>query len=144
MLIWPWPHSTIWAPSFLLLRIWERGIACTKLKNTTMGYDWFEFDYKFSKSFDPASLAFRPGVLPCASPKGRVLRRFGVTTGIDFAQFGMELRQLRDCMKVWTFLFQTNKKERQICEFVMDFKKSFFCCSNLSNYYDIISLQPGL
>ena len=27
----------------------------------------------------------------CAAPKGRVLRRFGLKTGIDFAHFGLEL-----------------------------------------------------
>ena len=31
-----------------------------------------------------------------------------------------------------SFLFQMSKKERKICKFEMDFKKSFCCCSNLS------------
>ena len=39
------------------------------------------------------------------------------------------------------FQFQMSKKEREICEFEMDFKKAFFCyCSNLSND-DIISFK---
>ena len=36
-----------------------------------------------------------------------------------------------------------SEKEREICEFEMDFKKSFMLFSNLSND-DMISLRPGL
>ena len=36
---------------------------------------------------------------------------------------------------VWTYLsFQLSKKEREICEFEMDVKKSFWCCANLNNF----------
>ena len=38
-------------------------------------------------------------------------------------------RELRKCMIV----FQMSKKERNICEFEMDFKKSFMLLSNLGN-----------
>ena len=36
-------------------------------------------------------------------------------------------------MNIFSFQFQMNKKERVICEFEVDFKKSFCWRSNLSN-----------
>ena len=71
---------------------------------------------------------------PCMYvPPQRVmfLRRFGLKTGIDFPYFGLEgfwfLRELRECMNELSFQFQMSKKEREISEFEMDFKKSFLC-----------------
>ena len=53
-----------------------------------------------------------------------------MTTGIDFAQFGMEsdivFEATTGLYEGIIILFQTNKKVRQICEFIMDFEKSFF------------------
>ena len=44
----------------------------------------------------------------CTAPSGRVLRRFSLKTGIQFAHFGLEsvfegwlLRELRECMNVF-------------------------------------------
>ena len=68
-----------------------------------------------------------PGVLPYTShidmcPTLRVwfLRHFSLITGIDWNQvWGMYKRIYL------SFQFQMNKKERVICAFKMDFKKSF-------------------
>ena len=47
-------------------------------------------------------------------------------------------RELRKCMNVFSFRSQMGKKEKEICEFVEDFKKKFSRhCSNLSNDYII-------
>ena len=71
---------------------------------------------------------------PCMYvPPQRVmfLRRFGLKTGIDFPYFGLEgfwfLRELRECINVFIVSIPNEKKEREICEFEMDFKKSFLC-----------------
>ena len=57
------------------------------------------------------------------------LRRFGLKTGIDFPYFGLEgfwfSRERRECMNVLIVSIPNEKKEREICEFEMDFKKSF-------------------
>ena len=55
------------------------------------------------------------------------LRRFGLKTGLDFAQFGLELGMVfEETTGVYLSVqFQTNKKGREICELEMDFKKSF-------------------
>ena len=59
------------------------------------------------------------------------LRRFGLKTGIDFPYFDLEgfwfLRELRECINVFIVSIPNEKKEREICEFEMDFKKSFLC-----------------
>ena len=63
--------------------------------------------------------------------------RPGLQTGVDFRRVyilpflvrnwvGFS-RELRECMKVLPFPFQMNKKEREICEFEMNFKKYFVC-----------------
>ena len=55
------------------------------------------------------------------------LRRFGLQTGIDILVWNRIwfLRELRECMNYSLFQFQMSKKERAICEFAMDFEKSF-------------------
>ena len=46
--------------------------------------------------------------------------------GIDFAHFSLESGMVFECMNLFmVFLFQMNKKEREICEFEVNFKKSF-------------------
>ena len=59
------------------------------------------------------------------------LRRFGLKTGIDFPYFDLEgfwfLRELRECINVFIVSIPNEKKEREICKFEMDFKKSFLC-----------------
>ena len=62
------------------------------------------------------------------------MHRFGLKAGIHF-DFLVSNRvwftkELRLCS---SFQFQMNKKESAICEFEIDFKKSFCCGSNLSN-----------
>ena len=59
-----------------------------------------------------------------------VLRRFGLKTSIDFAHFGLESDMIFKGTtgvyeRIYFFQFQMSKKEREICEFEMDFKKSF-------------------
>ena len=51
---------------------------------------------------------------------------FGLKTGIDFAHFGLEpgmgfKRAAVAGTNVFLFQFQMSKKEREICEFEMDF-----------------------
>ena len=58
------------------------------------------------------------------------LRRFGVKTSIDFDHFGLESGLIFKGTtgmyeRIYFFQFQMSKKEREICEFEMDFKKSF-------------------
>ena len=58
-------------------------------------------------------------------------RRFGLKTGIDFAYFGLESGMVFEKTTgryesiYRRFQFQMNKKERELCEFVVGFK-SFF------------------
>ena len=60
-----------------------------------------------------------------------VLPRFGLKTGIDFAHYGLESGMVFEKTTggyeiiYRRFQFQMNKKEREICEFVVDFKNSF-------------------
>ena len=59
-----------------------------------------------------------------------ILQRFGLKTGIDFAYFGLESGMVLEGTTgvYWTYLsfqFQMTKKERKMCQFEMDFKKSF-------------------
>ena len=67
----------------------------------------------------------------CVSPqRDGFLRRFGLKTSIDFARFGLESGLIFKGTKgvherIYFFQFQMSKKEREICEFEMDFKKSF-------------------
>ena len=51
------------------------------------------------------------------------LRRFGLKTGIDFAHFGLEPGMVFKGTAVANLKtqFQMSKKEREICEFEMDF-----------------------
>ena len=59
------------------------------------------------------------------------LRRFGLKTGIAFVYFSLESVMVfekttgRYESTYHRFQFQMNKKEREIYEFVVDFKKSF-------------------
>ena len=58
------------------------------------------------------------------------LRRFGLKTSIDFDHFGLESGLIFKGTtgmyeRIYFFQFQMSKKEREICEFEMDFKKSF-------------------
>ena len=60
------------------------------------------------------------------------LRRFGLKTGTDFSHFGLEsgygLRgKYGSLLTYLSFQFQMRKKEREICEFEMDFKNFFVC-----------------
>ena len=78
-----------------------------------------------------------PRVLPLYKPYRYVppqrvgfLRRFGLKTNIDFAHFGLESDMIFKGTtgvheRIYFFQFQTSKKEREICEFGTDFKKSF-------------------
>ena len=58
------------------------------------------------------------------------LRRFGLKTSIDFDHFGLESGLIFKGTtgvyeRIYFFQFQMSKKEREICEFEMDFKRSF-------------------
>ena len=66
------------------------------------------------------------------------LRRFGVKTVTDFIWSGIGYGLQGNYGNVRTYLlfqFQMSKKEREIRDFDVDFKKinPFCCCSNLSN-----------
>ena len=59
------------------------------------------------------------------------LPRFGLKTGTDFAYYGLEsglvfekTTGVYECI-YRRFQFQMNKKERELCEFVVGFKRSF-------------------
>ena len=78
------------------------------------------------------------GGVPLYKPYGYVppqrvgfFRRFGLKTGIGFAYFGLESGMVFEKTTgryesiYHRFQFQMNKKERELCEFVVDFK-SFF------------------
>ena len=64
-------------------------------------------------------------------------RRPGLKTGMDFRRIYILpflvwnwVGFSKDLRESWTYLpfpFQMNKKEREICEFEMDFKKCFVC-----------------
>ena len=61
------------------------------------------------------------------------LSRFRLHTGLDFAHFGLELGMVFEettgmYERQLSSQFQTNKKERKIREFEMDFKQSLFVC----------------
>ena len=58
------------------------------------------------------------------------VHRFGLKRGIDFAHFGLESGMVfKGTMGVHELIYCFNskmsEKEREICEFEMDFKKSF-------------------
>ena len=65
-------------------------------------------------------------------PHHRFLRRFGLITGLHFAHFGLESGMVFEetagvCERIYSsYQFRMNKKEREMCEFEVDFKKSFF------------------
>ena len=65
------------------------------------------------------------------------LRRFGLKTGIHFAQFGLESGMVFEgttgVYERLSFQFQMSKKEREVCEFEMDLKNFFCLRSNLSD-----------
>ena len=77
-----------------------------------------------------------PRVLPLYRPYRYVLhqrvgflRRFGLEMGTDLADFGLESDMIFKGTtgvyeRIYFFQFQMSKKEREICEFEMDFKKS--------------------
>ena len=68
----------------------------------------------------------------CAAPMGRVFRRFGVKTVIDFAYFGLNSGMVFEEMHEGICRFNSNgiRKKRVIREFEVDFKKSFSWRSN--------------
>ena len=76
------------------------------------------------------------GMTLCAAPSGRVLRRFGLKTGIHFAHFDLESARVRANL---SFQFQMSKKEREICEFEMDLKNLFVCLRSILSNDNIIS-----
>ena len=58
-----------------------------------------------------------------------ILHRFGLKMGIHFAHFGLKSqigREILECMNVFIVSIQISKKEGEIYEFEIDFKKSFF------------------
>lgn len=63
---------------------------------------------------------------------GPSLNRLHLKTGVDFAYFGLTgsgYSFLGNYWRVRTYLsvqFQMSKKEREICEFIVEFKKYFF------------------
>ena len=77
------------------------------------------------------------GVLPLYKPYRYVppqrvgfLRRFDLKMGTDFAHFGLESGMVFKGTtgvyeRIYYFQSHMSKKEREICEFEMDFKKSF-------------------
>ena len=67
------------------------------------------------------------------------LRRFDLKTGMEIAYFGLSsgkvFKGIRECVNVsvvWTTKW-IRKRDRVICEFEMDFKKSFCWRSNLTD-----------
>ena len=94
----------------------------------------------YSTKFYTESFHFSapPGrVLPLYKPYRYVppqrvgfLPRFGLKTSIDFDHFGLESGLIFKGTtgvyeRIYFFQFQMSKKEREIFEFEMDFKKSF-------------------
>ena len=69
-------------------------------------------------------------------PHHRFLRRFGLITGLHFAHFGLESGMVfEETAGVYeriysSYQFRMNKKEREMCDFEVDFKKSFCWRSN--------------
>jgi len=67
------------------------------------------------------------------------LPRLGLKTGIEFTHIVLESGMVFEgtagvCKRICCFNSKQERKKRLICEFEMDFKKSFFCWrSNLSN-----------
>ena len=110
------------------------------LRVTVDGLKWYirsRVDYStkiYTESFQPPP---PPQVLPVCKPYRYVLpqrvgflRRFGLKMGTDFAHFGLESDMIFKGTtgvheRIYFFQFQMSKKEREICEFEMDFKKSF-------------------
>ena len=78
-----------------------------------------------------------------------VFAPFRSENGIEFPHFGLESGMIFEGTtygSVWTqlsFQFQMNKKEKVICEFEMNFKKSF-CLRSKLNEDDKISSRPAL
>ena len=70
-------------------------------------------------------------------PRVWFLRRFGLKTGIESAHFGLEsdmvFERVTGGLNVFVVSIPVNKKERVICKFEMDIKKSFSWRSNISN-----------
>ena len=85
------------------------------------------------------------GVLPyinhigmCRPYRVGFLRRFGLKTGIDFADFGLESGMVSEgATGVYERIYRCNSKwvreEREICEFETDLKIFFCLRSNLCN-----------
>ena len=88
----------------------------------------------YTESFHPPPPG---GVLPLYKPYRYVppqrvgfLRRFDLKMGTDFAHFGLESGMVFKGTtgvyeRIYFFQSHMSKKEREICEFEMDFKKSF-------------------
>ena len=74
----------------------------------------------------------------------------GLKMGIHFAYFGLQSDMFFEgTTSVYEHIillsqFQMNKKEKEICEFAMHFKKSFCLCRNLSNGDIISAYRSGL
>ena len=89
----------------------------------------------YTESFHPPPPPW--GVLPLYKPYRYVppqrvgfLRRFDLKMGTDFAHFGLESGMVFKGTtgvyeRIYFFQSHMSKKEREICEFEMDFKKSF-------------------
>ena len=77
-----------------------------------------------------------------ATPRGR-----GLKTGIDFAHFSLVLRELRKRKELSIASIPTDIERMMVCEFEMNFKKSFCWRSNQSNFRSEntpLFLRPGL
>ena len=79
----------------------------------------------------------------CAAPKGMVLHRSGLKTGIDFAHFGLESAMAFKGTTgvdegIVRFKFQIGKKETERF-YIYIYICIFCCCSNLSIRDDINS-----
>ena len=80
----------------------------------------------------------------CAAPKGRVLRRFGLKTDMDFAHFGLESDMLFNRTtgmyeRIYCFNSTWVRKKEKYADSEWILRNLFCWCSNLSVNDDIIS-----
>ena len=115
-------------------------------------------DVKFPSPFGSSSANYPArggGGTPLDKPYRNVppqwvwfLGLFGLKTGIDFAQFGLESGMVFEgTAETYERIYRFNSKwirKMEICEFEMHLKKFFCLRSNLSNDEIISAERPGL
>ena len=79
----------------------------------------------------PGGYSLIKAMYVCAAPKGNVFAPFWSENGYRLPLFWsgrvLVFAGTKECMNVFILSIPNEKKEREICEFEMDFKKSFLC-----------------